>query len=92
MAVRSITAAELLAENPYDLRLALVCGKEGLARPVSSSRVQKPGLALAGFTEHLHNERVQVFGNTEMTYLATLPAPRQREVLKSFFKGKGGAK
>ncbi|HEY3448230.1 MAG TPA: HPr(Ser) kinase/phosphatase [Myxococcales bacterium] len=87
MAPRSITAAELLAENPYDLRLSLVCSQEGLSRPISSSRVQKPGLALAGFTEHLHNERVQVFGNTEMSYLATLPAPRQREVLKSFFKG-----
>ncbi|MGC4121059.1 MAG: HPr(Ser) kinase/phosphatase [Myxococcales bacterium] len=87
MAPRSITAAELLAENPYDLRLSLVCGKEGLSRSVSSSRVQKPGLALAGFTEHLHQERVQVFGNTEMSYLATLPPARQREVLKSFFKG-----
>jgi HPr kinase/phosphorylase len=49
--------------------------------------VQKPGLALAGFTEHVHNERVQVFGNTEMTYLATLAPARQREVLKGFFKG-----
>ena len=87
LAPRSITAADLLAENPYDLRLGLVCGKEGLARPISSSRVQKPGLALAGFTEHLHPERVQVFGNTEMSFLATLPEPRQREVLKSLLQG-----
>jgi len=87
VAPRIVTAAELLAENPYDLRLALVCGKPGLSRPVSSSHIQKPGLALAGFTEHLHPERVQVFGNTEMSFLATLAAPRQREILRGFFKG-----
>jgi len=87
MPSKTITAAALLAETPYDLRLSLVTGKEGLARPISSSRIQKPGLALAGFTEHLHPERVQVFGNTEISYLATLPAPRQREVLHDFFAG-----
>lgn len=87
MLPKTITAAELLAENPYDLRLSLVSGKEGLHRPISSSRIQKPGLALAGFTEHLHPERVQVFGNTELSYLATLPAPRQREVLHAFLRG-----
>jgi HPr kinase/phosphorylase len=87
MSSRTITAAELLAENPYDLKVTLVAGKEGLNRPISSSRIQKPGLALAGFTEHLHPERVQVFGNTEVSYLATLTPQHQREVLKALFKG-----
>ena len=38
--------------------------------------IQKPGLALTGFTEHLHPERVQVFGNTEITTCATLTDER----------------
>ncbi len=86
MLTTKITAAELLADSPYDLRLTLLSGKEGLSRFISSSRVQKPGLALAGFTEHLHPERIQVFGNTEISYLLTLSSTRQREVLRALFK------
>ncbi|MGI5862272.1 MAG: HPr(Ser) kinase/phosphatase [Myxococcales bacterium] len=84
--MKTITVAALLGPNPYDLRLVLLAGKEGLDHPISSTRVQKPGLALAGFYEHLHPERVQVFGNTEMSYLATLAPRRQREVIIDFFK------
>lgn len=86
--MKTITAAELLADTIYDLRLTLLAGNEGLGRRISSTRVQKPGLALAGFLEHLHPERVQVFGNTEMSFLATLPPSRQREVLAAMLRAK----
>src|SRR5215467_11061620 len=59
----SIKIARLLEDRDYGLQLTLVTGAEGLGRVITSSRIQKPGLALAGFTEHLHPERVQVFGN-----------------------------
>jgi len=77
----SIKISRLLEDSDYDLRLQLVTGEKGLDKRISSSRIQKPGLALTGFTEHLHPERVQVFGNTEISYLETLPDDRQREVL-----------
>ncbi len=82
----SIKISHLLEDSAYALRLELVTGKEGLDRKISSSRIQKPGLALTGFTEHLHAERVQVFGNTEVSYLKTLPEPRQKEILNSLFR------
>ena len=75
----------LLDDKKFDLRLTLVAGKKGLTRRISSTRIQKPGLVLAGFTEHLHRERIQVFGNTEMSYLETLPRERRSEVLQRFF-------
>jgi HPr kinase/phosphorylase len=75
----------LLDDKKFDLRLTLVAGKKGLTRRISSTRIQKPGLVLAGFTEHLHRERIQVFGNTEMSYLETLPRDRRAEVLQRFF-------
>lgn len=83
--MNSIRVARLLEDTDYDLQLTLVAGAEGLDRRISSSRIQKPGLALTGFTEHLHPERVQVFGNTEISYLKTLPEARQREVLSKLF-------
>ncbi len=81
IAMTSIKISRLLEDTDYDLRLQLVGGANGLDKKISSSRIQKPGLALTGFTEHLHPERVQVFGNTEISYLETLSEERQREVL-----------
>jgi len=78
----SIKISRLLEDEDYGLSLALVAGRSGLDRIISSSRIQKPGLALTGFTEHLHPERVQVFGNTEISYLRTLPDAQQREILE----------
>jgi HPr kinase/phosphorylase len=78
----SIKISRLLEDTDYGLKLSLVAGARGLARIISSPRIQKPGLALTGFTEHLHPERVQVFGNTEISYLRTLDEARQREILE----------
>jgi HPr kinase/phosphorylase len=81
----AIRVGALLDDKRYDLRLTLLAGKQGLSRRVSAVRIQKPGLVLAGFTEYLHKERVQVFGNTEMSYLATLPHEQAVGVLRDFF-------
>jgi HPr kinase/phosphorylase len=82
---RSIRISALLEDRDYDLQLTLVAGERGLNRTLNSPRIQKPGLALTGFTEHLHPHRVQVFGNTEISYLLTLPEEKQREVLTHLF-------
>ena len=81
----AIRVGALLDDKKFDLRLTLVAGKQGLSRRISSARIQKPGLVLAGYTEYLHKERVQVFGNTEMSYLHTLPPDRALQVLRTFF-------
>ncbi|MFL5344968.1 MAG: HPr(Ser) kinase/phosphatase [Hyalangium sp.] len=83
---RSIRISALLEDRDYDLKLTLVAGERGLNRILNSPRIQKPGLALAGFTEHLHPHRVQVFGNTEVSYLLTLPEEQQREALARLFR------
>ena len=82
----SCTIQQLLDDRQYDLKLQLVAGQAGLERRISSSRIQKPGLALTGFTEHLHPERVQVFGNTEVSYLRTLSLEQQQAVLQKVFE------
>jgi HPr kinase/phosphorylase len=82
----AIRVGALLDDKNFDLRLTLVAGKQGLSRRISSTRIQKPGLVLAGFTEYLHGERVQIFGNTEMSFLVTLPPDRVREAMRRFFE------
>src|SRR5438445_12553405 len=81
----SIKIEQLLKDRDFDLRLELLAGEAGLDRRMVSSRIQKPGLALAGFTEHIHKDRLQVFGNTEMSYLATLRPEEARERVRRLF-------
>jgi len=76
----SIRVEQLVNDQAFDLRVQLVTGREGLSRRIVSARVQKPGLALAGFFQHIHPDRLAVFGNTEMSYLATLPSEQQARV------------
>jgi len=68
----ALAIQELLNETDYGLELRLLAGASGLGHQVTSSRIQKPGLALTGYTEHLHPDRIQVLGNTEISYLSQL--------------------
>ena len=68
----SFSLQELLNDSEYGLGLSLLAGERGLSHRVSSPRIQKPGLALAGYTEHLHPARIQVLGNTEISYLTSI--------------------
>jgi HPr kinase/phosphorylase len=70
----SVTIAELYEAKRKDLALKLISGEGGLKNRVSIPRVQKPGLALAGFLEQVHPRRLQVIGKTEIAYLKTLTA------------------
>ena len=83
--MEAIRVGALLDDKKFDLRLTLVAGKPGLSRRISSARIQKPGLVLAGYTDYLHRERIQVFGNTEMSYYLTLPRERRVELVRHFF-------
>lgn len=65
----TLSIQELLDETNYGLALTLLAGERGLKNRVSSARIQKPGLALDGYIEHLHPDRIQVLGNTEISFL-----------------------
>jgi HPr kinase/phosphorylase len=68
----TVSVGELLGAAGDALVLRLVAGTRGLERPIGKPRIQQPGLALAGFLPQIHPDRVQVLGNSEISYLATL--------------------
>jgi HPr kinase/phosphorylase len=76
-----VTVRELLETRAGGLFLTLVAGARGLDRPIALPRLQQPGLALAGFLPQLHPDRVQVLGNSETSYLATLPEAAARRAV-----------
>ena len=64
-----LTIQEILDEKEAGLDLELLSGAAGLSKTVSVPRIQKPGLALAGYTDSLHPDRVQIIGSTELSFL-----------------------
>ena len=67
------------------LELQRVPGTDGLDRLVTTADVSSPGLALAGFVARFPAARMQVFGETEVTYLRSLDPDTRRENLQKFF-------
>lgn len=80
--IPSISVRELLADEAAEgIGLSLVAGGEGLDNVVDRPRIQKPGLALAGFIEYIHPGRIQILGRSEITFLSErAPAERVRIV------------
>ena len=70
-----------LSETAAELRLRLRAGAAGLDREIFIPRIQKPGLALAGFLEYIHPGRVQILGQSEITFLEELTPEKRRSVL-----------
>jgi HPr kinase/phosphorylase len=83
---RQITVAELLREREETLGLEKLASEKGLDRTISHSEPASPGLALAGFVDRVRAGRVQVFGETEMSYLATLEPEVVEERLRDLFQ------
>jgi len=53
--------------------LQTVAGENGFGRPISWGRIQRPGLALAGFQAFIKPGRIQILGESELNYLDTMP-------------------
>ena len=71
-----VTAAQLVAPD-VRLELQVVAGAGGLERRIAMPRIQKPGLALTGWDEQLHDERLLVLGKTEIEYLSAVSAEQR---------------
>ena len=80
--IPSMTVGELLTdEGAASLNLVLLSGGDGIDNIVDRPRIQKPGLALAGFLEYVHPGRVQILGRSETSFLnERAPAERSRIV------------
>ena len=52
------------------------------ARAIESSDVNRPGLALTGFTDYFRRDRVQILGATEIRFLGTLAEADRPQALR----------
>ena len=78
-----LTAEILLSPALADLGLSVVAGERGLSRRISWGRIQRPGLAFAGFLAFIKPGRIQVLGESELNYLDTMPEDVRNERIAS---------
>jgi HPr kinase/phosphorylase len=81
----SLSTASILEDSTLAVRLSLAGGAAGLERQVDHARIQKSGLALAGHFHGVVPTRVQILGETELTFLASLSPERRAASLAGFF-------
>jgi HPr kinase/phosphorylase len=82
---RSLTVGQFLERSGDSLQLEDLGEGRGLERTIPGAEISSPGLALAGYVERFVGERLQVLGETEITYLASLDAAHRDRILTAFF-------
>jgi HPr kinase/phosphorylase len=71
--VASISVGRFFDLHAESLGLTLHGEQVGFERLISEPAINRPGLALAGFFSYFARKRVQVLGNSELSYLKKLP-------------------
>jgi HPr kinase/phosphorylase len=71
--VASISVEKFFDAHATSLGLTLQGERIGFERMISEPAMNRPGLALAGFFSYFAWKRVQVLGNSELSYLRKLP-------------------
>jgi HPr kinase/phosphorylase len=81
----NLTVGRMIERLREPLQLEHFAETGGLEREVGNPDVSSPGLALAGYVKRFPAERLQVLGETEVTYLKSLDQATRRTHLSAFF-------
>jgi HPr kinase/phosphorylase len=85
MGTPRLTVGLLLERLRDTLQLELLGPAVGLDREVTSPEASSPGLVLSGYVNRFPYQRIQVLGETEISYLQSLDADRRAAHLAQFF-------
>jgi HPr kinase/phosphorylase len=82
--VTKLTVAELFRTKEKTLGLEFLTPDVSLDRVIESPTLSSPGLVLAGFRDRFLRGRLQVLGETEVRFLASLDEKKRQETLEAF--------
>jgi HPr kinase/phosphorylase len=84
--MKGIAVQGLIDDKSYGLELEAISGLKGLSRKIYNPRIQKLGLVITGHMAYLHPHRIQILGNTEISYLRSLPEAEGERIIKELCK------
>ncbi len=82
----SFTVRRMLIEKGKAFEFTLIAGEAGLDNLITQAELHRPGLAFAGFLDIFTYDRVQILGNTESRYLASLTSEERNQRLAAIFE------
>lgn len=82
----AITVKTMWDEGQESLSLSIVAGEQNLDRKLPETAMNRPGLALTGFFQYFANQRLQIFGLAEFTYLKSLSQAEKMKRLEELFE------
>jgi len=82
---RQLSVRQFLERSGASLNLSDLNDGVGLDTIIPNADLSSPGLALAGYVGRFVAERIQVLGETEITYLFSLSAEQREKIAKMFF-------
>ena len=80
-----VTVGEVLRAGTIRQHFTVVAGASGLDRQVRSKSIQRLGVGLTGYTQHLDAHRIQLIGQSETGYLGTLRPFKRLQILSHLF-------
>lgn len=80
-----LTANDLFEAQKDALRLRWLAGKNGQDRLLEPATARFPGMALVGYLNFIHPNRIQVLGKAEIDYLRRLPATEHTQAIQNIF-------
>jgi HPr kinase/phosphorylase len=81
-----LTIATFIERTKDLLELEVLGSPDGLTREVPTADASGPGLVLAGYVGRFVHQRLQVLGETEVSYLRALPAEERTRILDTFMR------
>src|SRR5215469_5164403 len=85
MARPSVSVEQFYQEHGSALQMRLISDGAGLNRAIREPTVNRPGLALSGFTRYFAHKRVQAIGHAEAYFLQSLPPEDRVKHLTDLF-------
>lgn len=81
----ALSVRELLGHFAnHDIEVSQLAGQDGLDRELTTADIHRPGLALVGHFFHHHPEHMQVFGETEISFLEQRTREQCATVLRTY--------
>lgn len=81
--MKEISLRDFFESNKNRFALSLISEEKTLNNTITTPYINRPGLALAGFLSNFPYENIQIFGETEISYLRTLDKEVMFERIKS---------
>jgi HPr kinase/phosphorylase len=83
--IPKLTVGQLIERMAGPLQLEHITRTNGLDRVIDNPNVSSPGLVLAGYVGRFPARRLQVLGETEITYLKSIDPAIRKKHLAMFF-------